>query len=249
MTFVLRTPFGRSFPLVPTSAITIPSPSTTPARRGIAPSLALGAIVGPLLFTLGWIGFGLIRPPTQTLFGVVGGLTGTISNPISGLGVGPDATAFNTIFLVCGLLQLVGTVAAMQAVPLSGRARLRTPSTALLAISPLCLALAGMFTLASALYVHILVGTLLFISPVASFLVTGVCLRAARGWEGFGTALLLGSPLTLVLFLVYSASFDQSTAAAGLGVAGLTERILLLEVQSWYVTLGWLALRKERRFV
>ncbi|MBV9354980.1 MAG: DUF998 domain-containing protein [Chloroflexi bacterium] len=231
------------------STITIPAPSATPAPGRTARSLAFGAIGGPLLFTLAWIGFGLLRPPVQTPFGVVGGLTGTISNPISGLGVGPDATAFNTLFVVCGLWQLVGTVSAMRAIPSGGRAGLRTLSTALLAISPLCLALAGMFTLASALYVHIVVGMLLFVSPVVSFLVTGFFLRAAPGWQRFGTSLLLGSPLTLVLFLVYSASFDHATAAAGLGVAGLTERVLLLEIQLWYVLLGWLARPKRTNLV
>ncbi len=84
-----------------------------------------------------------------------------------------------------------------------------------------------------------MVGLLLFTSPVLSFLVTGLFLRGIPGWQGFGTALLLASPLTLLLFLVYSASFDQATAAAGVGVAGLTERVLLLEIQFWYVVLGW----------
>jgi len=31
--------------------------------------------------------------------------------------------------------------------------------------------------------------------------------------------------------------------AAGVGVAGLTERILVIEVQAWYVAMGWLAFR------
>jgi hypothetical membrane protein len=226
-------------------AIAIPSASTTPTRRRTAHWLALGASVGPLLFTLAWIGFGLLRPPTPTPFGVVGGLTGTISNPISGLGVGPDATAFNTFFVVCGLLQLVGTLGAMHTIPSGGRTRRHMLCTVLLAILPLCLALAGIFTLASALDIHIVVGMLLFTTPVLSFLVTGLFLRGSLGWKGFGTALVLGSPLTLLLFLVYSASFDQATAAAGLGVAGLTERVLLLEIQSWYVVLGWLAFRQR----
>jgi hypothetical protein len=51
--------------------------------------------------------------------------------------------------------------------------------------------------------------------------------------------------LTLVLFSVYSMSFDQASAAAGVGAAGLTERILMLEVQAWYVVLGWTAFRRR----
>ena len=65
------------------------------------------------------------------------------------------------------------------------------------------------------------------------------------GWRTFGTWLmLLGSPLTLVLWIVYSASFDVATVAAGLGYAGLTERVLTIEVHAWFIAMGWRAFRR-----
>ena len=56
--------------------------------------------------------------------------------------------------------------------------------------------------------------------------------------------LLAGSPLTLVLVVVFFLSFDQATTAAGQGVAGLTGRLVAVEVLGWFVAMGWLAVRR-----
>src|SRR5262245_35673132 len=74
--------------LAPPGQIDLASPVA--ARR-----LALGAAVGPVLFTLAWIVLGLLQPTTVTPYGVAGGVSGAISQPISGLGVGPHAAPFN----------------------------------------------------------------------------------------------------------------------------------------------------------
>jgi hypothetical protein len=226
-----------------TTTLTLAHATAPTTRR--ARCLALGAVAGPLLFTLAWIGLGVFQPPTLSLYGVMGGLTGAISNPISGLGVGPLATQFNVAFVVCGLLQAIGCIAAVQVLAADRRAFPRQLCAAGLAVSPICLSLAGVFTLASALVVHIIVGTLLFLTPVVSFLATGLLLRGTPSHRRLGSALIAAAPLTLLLFIAYSVSFDQATAAAGLGIAGLTERILMLEVQAWYVVLGWMAFRSR----
>jgi Protein of unknown function (DUF998) len=221
----------------------VATPRATPRDFSAARLIALGAVAGPILFTLAWIGFGILQPPTLTSFGVMGGISGAISNPISGLGVGPYAAQFNAAFVVCGLLQAVGCVAAVLCIAAGGRPLPRTLSAGLLSLSPLGLMMAGIFTLASALLMHIVAGALVFAAPVAGFLATGLLLRGHPGFRRLGTGLVLASPLTLVLFIAYSMSFDQASAAAGVGVAGLTERILMLEVQAWYVVLGWTAFR------
>jgi hypothetical protein len=82
-------------------------------------------------------------------------------------------------------------------------------------------------------------------SLVISFLVAGLLLRRIPSWQRFGSWLLLGSPLTLALMILSLATFDQIAVAAGLGVAGLTERILCIEVGAWFVALGWLAFRRS----
>jgi hypothetical protein len=206
--------------------------------------LALGAVLGPLLFELAWIVLGVLQPATMTPYGIEGGISGAISNPISGLGVGPNAGLFNAAFVVCGLIQLVGVVAVLT---LTGGPRwsgLRVTSLVLLAMSPVGLVLAGIFTLDS-LMMHLMAALLLFVTPVVSFVVAGLYFREIAGWRTFGTWMIfLGSPLTLILWIVYSGSFDVATTAAGLGYAGLTERILTIEVHAWFIAMGWRAFRR-----
>jgi hypothetical protein len=61
------------------------------------------------------------------------------------------------------------------------------------------------------------------------------------GWRWFANGLLLASPLTLVLVIIFFSSFDQATTAAAQGVAGLTQRILSTELLAWFAAMGWLA--------
>jgi hypothetical protein len=81
-------------------------------------------------------------------------------------------------------------------------------------------------------------------TPVLSFLAAGFFLRGMPRWRRFGTWLLLGSPLTLLLVVLFLLTFDQAAIVAGDGVAGLTQCILAVEVLAWFVALGWLAFRR-----
>ena len=76
-----------------------------------------------------------------------------------------------------------------------------------------------------------------------SFLAAGFFLRGMPRWRRFGTWLLLGSPLTLLLVVLFFLTFDRAAIVAGDGVAGLTQRILAVEVLAWFVAMGWLAFR------
>lgn len=207
--------------------------------------LALGAIVGPVLFALAWIVLGLLQPATRTEYGVMGGVSGAISNPISGLGVGPNAQLFNAAFVLSGLTLVVGVVGVFQTTRASGRAAARRACAVLLAISPLGLAMAGIFTLATSVVLHNVAALLLFATPVLGFLAAGLYFHHIPRWRRFGNWLLVGSPLTLVLMILFVRTFDLATVAAGLGVAGLTERVLLIEIHAWYMALGWLAFRRS----
>ena len=51
------------------------------------------------------------------------------------------------------------------------------------------------------------------------------------------------APLTLVLFVLYTGSFDQS-AGSGRGVAGLTQRLLFVDILTWFTAMGWRAYRR-----
>src|SRR5205809_1045763 len=135
--------------------------------------LALGAVAGPVLFTLAWFILGFLSPG-YTLFGTLIAPYSPISQPISGLGLGPTGPFMNTAFLVSGLV-----------------------------------------------------------------------LRRVPRWRRFGSWLLLGSPLTLVLLVLFFATFNPTAAGANLGVSGLTQRVLAVEIHAWYVAMGWLAFRRS----
>lgn len=50
-------------------------------------------------------------------------------------------------------------------------------------------------------------------TPVVGFLVAGRYLRDIPGWWRFGTWLLLGSPLTLLLVVLFFLTFDRPRTA------------------------------------
>jgi hypothetical protein len=80
---------------------------------------------------------------------------------------------------------------------------------------------------------------------VLSFLVTGLLLRRVPRWRRFGNWLLLGSPLTLALLVLFLATFNRTTSGAGHGVGGFVQRVLIIEVHSWFVAFGWLAFSRS----
>src|SRR5262245_58148832 len=90
----------------------VPSVSTAisaqPTAR-IAHWLALGAAIGPVLFTLAWIVLGAISPG-YTAWGVTFAPYSPIVQPISGLGLGPTAPYMNAAFVLCGAFLLVGVM-------------------------------------------------------------------------------------------------------------------------------------------
>jgi hypothetical protein len=51
-------------------------------------------------------------------------------------------------------------------------------------------------------------------------------------------------PLTLALTVLYFMTFTPTVEGIQHGVAGLTERLLVLELDAWYVAIGWLVISK-----
>ncbi|TMC56067.1 MAG: DUF998 domain-containing protein, partial [Chloroflexota bacterium] len=204
--------------------------------------LALGAVAGPVLFTLAWFILGFLSPG-YTAWGTRIAPYSPISQGISGLGLGITAPFMNTAFVFSGLLILAGVVSIFQGIREMG-ALARWSCTVLLALSPLGMAVDGIFTLES--FLPHMVGFLLAAaSPVLSFVVVGLLLRRIPRWRWLGSWLLLASPLTLVLLVLYFLTFSPTVAGTQTGVAGLTERILVVEVLAWFVAMGWLAFRRR----
>jgi hypothetical protein len=132
--------------------------------------LALGAVVGPVLFDLAWLVLGLLRPGYSP-----------VSQQVSVLAIGQGGVFMRVAFLLNGLLGIVGLV-----------------------------------------------------------------LRRVPEWKRFGTWMLLGCLLTLALLVGFTTSVPQNINwATGAGSLGLWQRALGIEIQAWYVAMGWLAFRRS----
>ncbi len=202
--------------------------------------LALGALAGQLLFTIAWFVLGFLSPGF-TIFGTVIKPYSAITTPLSGLGLGPTAPFMNAAFIMGGMLTLLGAVGIFQSIEGLSAAG-RRYCTMLFGLSALGMVMDGVFTLES--FMPHMLGFLLGSGlPVIGFVVAGVLLRRIPAWRGFGNALLAASPLTLVLLVVSLATFSQAAIEAGIGVAGLTERVLCVELAGWWIAMGWLAFR------
>jgi Protein of unknown function (DUF998) len=204
--------------------------------------LALGAIAGPILFTVAWLVLGFLSPGF-TVFGTKIAPYSPVSAGISGLGLGVTAPFMNAAFMLNGLLLAVGVVGTFHSIPEMSAAA-RWGCTALLALVPLGSIIDGVFTLES-FFPHFVGFALAMGTPILTFPITGVLLRRIPRWRWFANRLLLGGPLTLALLVLYFATFSPTAAGAETGVAGLTERILITEVLAWFVALGWLAFRRK----
>lgn len=203
--------------------------------------LALGCVIGPTLFTVAWFVLGFVSPGYE-----VGGdwisPFSAIAQPISGLGMGQTAPYMNTAFVLAGVITIIGVTATMMVIAPPGTNRTATRAGTLLALSPLGLVVAGVFTL-DAPGPHFAGFFLVAATPAVSFPVAGVYFRTIPRWHRFGTWLLVAGPVTLLFLAAYLISFDQATTAANQGIAGLTSRLLGLAVHIWYVIMGWKAFR------
>jgi hypothetical membrane protein len=213
-------------------------PAPAAARSAPARWLALGAAAGPVLFTLDWLVLGFLSPGF-TIFGARISPYSPISAGISGLGLGPTGPWMNAVFVVTGVLLIVGVAAAFRGLE-GGR---RWVCTGLLALPGVGAIIDGFFTLESPgpHYTGALLG---FGSPVVTFLVTGLLLRRVAGWQRVARWLLVASPVTLVLLVLYFVTFSPTAQGAEHGIAGLMERLLITEVLTMFVVLGWTGFRE-----
>jgi Protein of unknown function (DUF998) len=199
--------------------------------------LTLGAVAGPALFTLAFIVLGLLRPGYSS-----------VSEQVSTLAIGPNGGLMRAAFLLDGLLVTVGVVAVFLGLRHDLGAVARWACTVLLALSPLGILWAGIFT-RDHLALHTLGVVVGLGTPVITFLVVGLVLRRVPSWRRLGTLMLLACPLTVALLVGFTNSVPPSVMRAGGagGSLGLWQRAMGIEVQAWFVAMGWLAFRRTQR--
>jgi Protein of unknown function (DUF998) len=202
--------------------------------------LSVSAIIGPIFFTLAWFILGFVSKGF-TIYGVTISPYSPISAQISGLGLGSTAIYMNTTFILTGVLLLVGLVGIFWKID-GPKARTSWISALLLAITPLGAIMAGLFTINSG-FIHYMVSMISFVAPIVSFVVTGLWLQRIPRWRIFGKWLIMGSPLTLILIILFFLTFIPTPQGQEVGIAGLVERVLTTEVLFWYAAMGWLAFR------
>ena len=185
--------------------------------------LELAAVAGPVLLTAAWLVLGAVSPG-YTVWGTHVAPYSPVSQPISGLGLGPTGPYMNAAFIVSGLLMVVGAYGVFERFP---EWRWRYVCAPLLALPGLVSVLDGLFTFQT------------FFMHFVGFLV-----RRLPAWRSVGTGLIIAGPLTALLTVLYFATFTPTVQGIQTGIAGLTERLLILEIQAWYVALGWIAFRK-----
>ena len=205
-------------------------------------ALTFGAIAGPILFTAAWAILGAVSPG-YTLWEIHIAPYSAVSQPISGLGLGRTGPFMNVAFVISGVFVMAGVIGIVASIPELGP-RARWGGGALLVLSPLGCMIDGIFTLES--FLPHFIGYLVAIgSTIVSFLVFGLAIRRFPRWRGIGTALIVASPVTLVLMIAAQLTFDPLAAGANFGIAGLTERVAVSEVLAWFVVLGVVTLRSS----
>jgi hypothetical protein len=207
--------------------------------------LLVCAVVGPIILNLGWLVLGLFAHPVHTEFGILGGIAGMVTNPISGLGVGPNALLFNSAFMLSGILIIIGIFGLFYIFPNRIHPVIHWIVAALLSLSPAGLICVGFFTLKISVPLHMLGFTLGGGTPVISYIVAGIYFWRIYGWKKFGMLLIIGGPLTLLLTSVFMfITYDIELIASGGGIAGIPSRILTVEVCFYYFSIGWYGIKQ-----
>jgi hypothetical protein len=213
---------------------------TQTSRVGIARWLALGAIVGPIFFTVAWIILGFVSTG-YTLWGVRVAHYSPVKQQISALGVGNTAPFMNATFIIAGLLLIFGAIGIFRVFRHDLSTRAYWWCLALWLLPGIGSMTDGIFTFEH-FFGHF-IGFGLSLMSIVAFTYTGLLLRHATDAKPIAYGLLTAGPLTVAFTMLYFATFTPTAAGQLTGIAGLTERLLVTGILWWYALMGWVALR------
>ena len=200
--------------------------------------LALAGMVGSILFVLVFTIAGFLRPGYSP-----------IRQPVSDLGVGPNAWIQNANFFVFGLLLIAFAIAFYQ-----GMRSVISRGWLMACLVLLILSGAGMWGSAyftvpdpndppqlQALQgmLHMLSFLAIFVSSIIALLIIGWQLRRDARWRGYGWYSMITGLVALVLIFLVFLFFVPGSPLSEAQIGGLVQRILVLEVFAWHVVMGW----------
>lgn len=192
--------------------------------------LALCGVIAPIQFVIAFTLLGALRPGYSSF-----------RQAVSDLGVGPNGWVMNISIVLDGLLLIacaLGFALGMQSILSRGW---RWTSAILLTLPGLGLVVAGIFSEApETLVIHWMVGAiLLFLSPVIVFPIAGFALRHDARWRRWSFYSFIAGLLTLALVILMFWVFTPGTTLASLQIGGLMERVVIIEIEIWYLAFGW----------
>lgn len=203
--------------------------STQTARRSrLARLLALGGIVGPIVFIAAFTIAGAIRPGYSP-----------IHRAISALGTGATGWQEDVPALILGVMLLCFTASFVLLMRTVMAKTSLVLSTILLTVFALVWITVAIFTSAPATVgIHTIASIVGEIAVLVAFVLVGSALRKAPGWRGWSAYSLIAGAVTLIILVVtYIAARPSIPASLRLG--GLTERIMVIEILIWFVAFGW----------
>lgn len=204
------------------------------------PTLAPASLVAAVLFSLTWPLLGQVSRGF-TLFGTHIAPYNWIAQPVSGLGLGETAMTMNLVFIVTAVLLALGITGTLASLSVLSQTEMLALS-AILLLSPLGVAMCGIFNL-ERIVLHSIGYFVGMAAPIAGFAALGWRLGRHAGYESMARHLFIAAVVTFVLLIIYVRSFDPEAAGRGLGVGGLTQRLLVTEVLGVFAVLGWTAAR------
>lgn len=217
------------------------APPTTAGRvNRLDVGLALAGLAGPIVFEMTDIAASLLRQGYSP-----------IDRAVSDLGIGENAWLLNGSLVVLGVSLVALAVSFYRAIRPPASRWLRVVALVLLASVGVGYAIAGVFPETDPVH-YVLGASLAYLGSILGFFVAGILLRRDPSWRGWGRLSFAASLLTIVLVAFTFSTFSSySFTSEGIYVAGqfggLMERILFLEILTWYAASGYMLFRASRR--
>ncbi|GHU07238.1 hypothetical protein FACS1894151_01280 [Spirochaetia bacterium] len=206
--------------------------------------LSFCSIAGSILLTLAWIVFGLFMPPVHNEYGIIGGILGTISNPISGIGVGPYGIFYNLAFILSGVLIFIGILGVF--LFLDKKSKKHWLMAALLLLSPIGFIIVGVVNLSVSVPLHMIGFFLGGGSLIVGGIIVGLYFRSFKNCKIYGNILIICAPVLLIFTIFSQATFDIELIATGGGIAGIPSRLNVLTGCFMHFIIGFMGIKQSK---